>query len=306
MQIRQSNYVMLILFCIVVMSIIFAVFILSLDANLLPSYSEFAMGEAAQQRHQQPNIKASGIYQNYTMVLGKDIKNLVIVIPNEGHEQPNQNPEMRIVNQPYLPQHAVVNVGTTIIWYNTDHAHRHRITLVDNNNNSKNVIYQTNNFKNFTGTKPITFNTTGSFNYSGPSFDRAFPNYVMNGTITVINQPLNTSFNSSSTAAITTTTTTTTTNTTSTAATAGAANNINTDTIAALMVPANLRDKVTSELKGQGFGIDNQYPFTSLRGGDSAAGKDRQQVLLVLTSSGKNLREVVSALKTIVPTIPYE
>ena len=49
------------------------------------SYSAFAIGET--QQVWQPDIKASDIYQYYTMVLGKDIKNLVIVIPNEGHEE---------------------------------------------------------------------------------------------------------------------------------------------------------------------------------------------------------------------------
>ena len=77
-----------------------------------------------------------------------------------------------------------------------------------------------------------------------------------------------------------------------------ATNNI--DTIATLMVPANLLDKIVSELKGQGFGIDNQYPFTSLRGGGSTTGGDKNQVMLVLTSSGKNLNEVISALSNIV------
>src|SRR6266487_4282521 len=61
---------------------------------------------------QQPNIDASNLYQTKTMVLGKNIKNLIIEIPNEGHEMPNAKPrELRVVNQPYLPQNAVVNVG---------------------------------------------------------------------------------------------------------------------------------------------------------------------------------------------------
>ncbi len=58
-------------------------------------------------------------------------------------------------------------------------------------------------------------------------------------------------------------------------------------------------------LKNQGFGIDNQYSFTSLRGGGSTPGGDKHQVLLVLTSSGKGLNEVVSALHKIAPTMPY-
>src|SRR5919197_1333604 len=41
-----------------------------------------------QGQQQSPNIKGSSIYQTQTIVLGKNIKNLVISIPNEGHEDP--------------------------------------------------------------------------------------------------------------------------------------------------------------------------------------------------------------------------
>jgi preprotein translocase subunit SecG len=52
--------------------------------------------------------------------------------------------------------------------------------------------------------------------------------------------------------------------------------------------------------------IDSQYPFTSLRGGGSASGGDKQQVLLVSTSSGKNLDKVTSALAQVASTLPYK
>ena len=141
------------------------------------------------------------------------------------------------------------------------------------------------------------FNDTGAFAYSGPSFDKAVPNYKMNGTITVVNQPLTTSFSSTSTAS-------TAANVTSPAATTTAASN-NIDTVAAIIVPANLLDKVVSDLKAQGLGIDNQYPFKSIRGGGGTAGGDKNQVMLVLTSSDKNLNEVTSVLHKVVPTMPY-
>jgi plastocyanin len=234
---------------------------------------------------QQPNIRASNIYQTQTMILGKNIKNLVILIPNESHEHPNATPkELRIVNQPYLPDHAVVNVGTTVAWFNGDAGHHHSITLVDNN--TKNSIYTSGLFNNSTASKPITFNNLGTFAYSGPSYDKMWPNYKMNGTVTVVNQPLVTSFNASS---------------------GGAPNNNNNiDTITTLMIPGNIVDKTITDLKSQGFGIDNQYPFMSLRGGGSAAGGDKQQVLLVLTSSGRNLNQVTSALAHVAATLPYK
>jgi plastocyanin len=262
--------------------VLFAI-IITVAANP-SSYSAFGVGET--QQVWQPDIKASDIYQYYTMVLGKDIKNLVIVIPNEGHEDPTQPKELRVVNQPYLPQNAVVNVGTTVTWFSGDAGHQHSITIVDNN--TKNVVFESGPFNNFAASKPITFNNTGTSVYSGPSFDKMVPNYKMNGTVTVVDQPLSTSFNSNTTAA----------------SSPGAPNN-NVDTIATLMVPTNIRDKIVSALQGQGFGIDNQYPFTSLRGGGSTTGGDKNQVLLVLTSSGKNLNEVISALSSIVPTMPY-
>jgi plastocyanin len=258
-------------------------------ADNLSSYSAFAIGET--QQLWQPDIKASDIFQYYTMVLGKDIKNLVIVIPNEGHEDPTQGPkELRVVNQPYLPQNAVVNVGTTVTWFGGDAGHQHSISLVDNN--TKNVVYESGPFNNFNASKPLTFNNTGTFTYSGPSFDKMVPNYKMNGTVTVVDQSLTTPFNNSNTTAAS-----------SSSSSSGTPNNV--DTIATLMVPANIRDKIVSALQGQGFGIDNQYPFMSLRGGGGTAGGDKNQVLLVLTSSGKNLNEVISALSSIVPTMPY-
>ena len=42
------------------------------------------------------------------------------------------------MNQPYISQNAVVNVGTTVTWLNADAGHRHSITLVDNA--TKNII----------------------------------------------------------------------------------------------------------------------------------------------------------------------
>lgn len=262
-----------------------------------PTNFAFAQIDQQQQQQQlQPNIKASSIYQTHTMVLGKNIKNLIIELPNEGHEMPNAMPrDLRVVNQPYLPQNAVVNVGTTVTWFNADAGHHHQITLV--NNNSKKIVYDSGLFDNFTAPKPIRFNDTGAFAYSGPSFDKAVPNYKMNGTITVVNQPLSTSFNSTSTTA-------TATNSTLQAGTTTTAEPNNIDTITAIIVPAELLTKVVSDLKGQGLGIDNQYPFKSIRGGGGTAGGDKNQVLLVLT--GKDLNEVTSALHKVVPTMQYK
>src|SRR6476659_4133272 len=274
MNLKRVNYPVFILVGIVV-SIISGT-LASNTANPLIS-SAFAVGET-----QQPNIKASNIFQTHNMLLGKNIKNLIIEIPNEGHEDPTQPKELRVVNQPYLPRNAIVNTGTTVTWFNADAGHKHQITLL--NNKTQTVVYESGLFDNFAASKPIKFNNTGAFAYSGPSNDKAVPNYKMNGTLTVINQPLSNSFNTTS----------------STPATSS-----NIDTVSTIIVPAMKLDKVSSDLRNQGFGIDNQYPFKSLRGGGGTTGGDKNQVMLVLTSSGKSLNQVISALNKVVPTMGY-
>jgi plastocyanin len=277
MNLRRVNYPVFILVGIVA-SIIYVTSALNTTNPLLSS--AFAAGEV--QQNQQPNIKASNIYQTHTMALGKNIKNLIIEIPNEGHEDPTQPKELRVVNQPYLPRNAIVNTGTTVTWFNADAGHKHQITLL--NNKTQTVVYESGLFDNFAASKPIKFNNTGAFAYSGPSNDKAVPNYKMNGTLTVINQPLSNSFNTTS-------------------STPATSNNI--DTVSTIIVPAKILDKISSDLRNQGFGIDNQYPFKSLRGGGGTTGGDKNQAMLVLTSSGKSLNQVISALNKVVPTMGY-
>ena len=166
---RSCTTIVLFVLCTV---IVFTVAVLS-----APSSNVFAITKSTNSEQQKPSIKASDIYQTHTIVLGKDIKNLVIMIPDEGHEQPNQSPkELRIINQPYIPQNAVVNVGTAVTWFNADADHPHTISLTpnntnsnisndnnNNNNNSKTITYESGIFKNFNASRPIKFNRTWYF-----------------------------------------------------------------------------------------------------------------------------------------------
>ena len=274
---------------------------ISNNDHIINSAFAASVGEGSQNQlpARQPNIQASNIYQTQTMVLGKNIKNLVILIPNEGHEDPAYKRELRVINQPYIPQNVIVNVGTTVTWLNGDAGHRHSITLL--NNNTKNIVFNTGIFGNFNASKPFTFNNVGTFAYTGPSDDRAVPNYKMNGTITVVNQPLATSFSTTTNAA----TSMASSSSQASSSSAGAGSN-NIDTIATLMVPSRLLGKTISDLKTQGFTIDNQYPFLSLRGAGSQSGGEKQQVLLVLTSSGKSINQVTSSLAQVASTLPYK
>jgi hypothetical protein len=63
---------------------------------------------------------AENIYQDKSLDLPQNIKHLVILIPNEGHE--SQNPgdvssDQRLINQPYIPQNVIVSPGTMVTWF---------------------------------------------------------------------------------------------------------------------------------------------------------------------------------------------
>jgi hypothetical protein len=71
------------------------------------------------------------------------------------------------------------------------------------------------------------------------------------------------------------------------------------------MVPLNQQDKLISEFKSRGFGVYSTHVFNSIRrGGGGESCGDIRESLLILTSSGKSLNEVVSALQGIAPTMP--
>jgi hypothetical protein len=46
-----------------------------------------------QQQQQPPNINATYLFQTGRIVLGDNVKNLLILIPNEGHHGPNEEEE---------------------------------------------------------------------------------------------------------------------------------------------------------------------------------------------------------------------
>lgn len=228
-----------------------------------------------------PSIAASNVFDTHSMVLGDNIKNLVILIPNEAHESTNQpKDQLPLANQPYLPQNAVINRGTTVTWFNGDVDHDHKITM---SNGSTNAGFESGDFTFNTASRSITFNDTGTFNYLEADVNNNDPSFVMNGTINVINQ-VN---------ALTATNATTT--TTGTAGTP--------DTVGSLMVPAKDLDQYISTLTSKGFTIDSTHTFTDLRGGQKGTGPE--QAYIVWTTSGMNPDQVISALQEISLSLPY-
>jgi plastocyanin len=235
---------------------------------------------------QQPNVNASYIFDNHRMVIGNNIKNLVVVLPNEAHESTNQaRDQYPLANQPYLPQNAVINAGTAVTWFNGDVDHDHRITIVQGNsipsteaNTSITPKYESGAFKYNTATTAVPFNETGTYTYFEKDVNQDDPAFVMNGTITVINQiqPL-TSLSPSSKG--------------------------NIDTVGMLMVPTQNEQAYVSDLQNRGFAIDSTHNFEDLRGGQSGTGD--VQTLIVWTTSGMSLSDIIANLQGFTSGLPY-
>ena len=233
---------------------------------------------------QSPGIDATSVYETKSMDLGNNVKNLVILIPNEGHESQNigdQSTDQRLVNQPYIPQSVTVPLGTAITWFNGDVDHDHKITLGEQGSNLNNIIFDSDDFAYNTASQPVVMNNTGSFDYYQADVNNEDTDFVMNGTINVVDK----SDNPNTTTGIST----------------DQQPNANIDTIGTLMVPTGDLPTYTSDLENGGFSVLSTYNFNDIRSGDP-------QTLIIwgTSSSGTNsLENVVSQLEQITPTLPY-
>jgi plastocyanin len=228
---------------------------------------------------------AERIFQDKSLTLPQNLKHFIILIPNEGHESQNAgdvSSDQRLVNQPYIPQNTIVSPGTLITWFNGDVDHDHRITLTSEKDPNI-VLFDSDTFAFNEGLNPIVLNDTGTFNYYETDVNNEDQDYVMNGTITVVDQQnsnanlpsMSTASGSSSTGSL-----------------------VEGDTGGVLMVPSADADMYLQELTSNGFTTDSTYNFNDIRAGD-------EQTLLVWTTSGKSLSEVISTLQEITPQLPY-
>ena len=221
---------------------------------------------------------ASRVLNNKSMDLTGNVANLIILIPNEGHESPEMPEEQRLINQPYVPQNVVVNTGTNVVWFNGDVDHDHKITLVDENSSP---VFESGEFKFNTLSKPLLLNDTGKFSYSESDVSQDDPKFVMEGTITTVYNNISQSGKAET----------------------NNSSNGNYDTVTLLMVPAKDVEEHVSNLQNQGLGIVSQYTFKDLRGGQKGTGPE--QTLLVLGSKEKSLDNLLLILEELTPKLPY-
>jgi plastocyanin len=240
----------------------------------------------------QPDINATTLYKTHNMILGNNVKNLVILVPNDAHE-PYSLKEQQLINQAFIPQNVGMNVGTTIVFFNADVGHDHGEVITKGLTGSR--VFDTRIFsyddddkddKIPNSSRNYTFNEIGDFLY----YDTVFGKKVMNGTIEVVSNPL------------TQATTITTMNNNN--------NNDNSltsyypqydfDTVGAFVVPTEMLNKYTRMFENQDLQIYDIHNFRNLMDKDNA-----EHSLIVWTSNGHTLESVIENLQKITPTLPY-
>ena len=217
---------------------------------------------------------ATNIFESKTLTLPSNVKNFVILIPNEAHESPLLPKEQRLINQPYVPQNLVSGANTQIIWFSGDVGHTRKITLTDEN--SKEVYNSRLKFN--TATEPLLLNHSGKFTYFEKNANIQDSKFVMEGSITITNTdvPLNSNENMT-------------------------VSESPFDTMLVLMVPTNDIKKHIMTLVDNNVNIIDIYSFKDLR---ETGGGGANQTLLALGTNNP-LDESISVLKKITSSLPY-
>ena len=241
------------------------------------SNNVFAQTNSTDSVDVQPNINAESIFNTKTMTLGNNVKNLVILIPNEGHHAAGEDNEARFLDQHFVPENAVINTGTTVQWFNGDAGHERTIEVKDTDGST--TFFNTGEIVDSQASNHITFSNPGVYNYEA----EGDPGVTMTGAVTVGN--IQSSVTPSSTAI------------------SASSNSSNIDTVGILMVPTQDIDDYIQQITGAGITVDNTYDFKDLRGGQEGTGDT--QTLIVWTTGGKDLGETLSFLSGLSSELPY-
>jgi plastocyanin len=218
---------------------------------------------------------ASSVYNTKELVLGSDVQDLVILIPNEGHHGPGEDDESRFIAQSFVPETAVINKGTNVIWFNGDVGHEHDIVVTNDAAASTSPIYQTGEFAEFE-TRNHTFNEVGQFQYA---VTVPYENdYFMSGNISVVDGNDGDIGGQQSTGEST--------------------------TVGLLMVPSQDISQYTADLQSIGITLDSTHNFQDLRGGQSGTG-DEQTLIVWRLPDNSQVPNVLTQLAAFSEGLPY-
>jgi hypothetical protein len=237
---------------------------------------------------------AADMYKHKLLVFPPNIRHIVILIPNEAHESLDQPKESwPLINETYLPQIAIVYPGTMVTWFNGDRDHDHRVSLTSNRN-TENLLFDSGTIKFNEASGAIVLSDIGTYNYYEENVcqnlqDPQSCNFVMRGNVTVVSKAdpdgSPTTFSDNHSGALTGVT-------------------ILPDTAGVIMMPAQDSGNYVQDLKSKGFAIDSTYNFDSTRPGGQEGTGDTQ-TLIVWTTYGIDLDEVISTLQEIMSELPY-
>jgi plastocyanin len=235
----------------------------------------FASLQANMVNENEQNLNASFIFDTHRMILGNEIKNLVILIPNEGHHGPQQD-EDRFIDQSFVPETAIVNKGTNVMWFSGDVGHEHNLVVTDNLTGE--ALHETGALPEFES-RNLILNESGDYRYQDTEeYEEGF---VMKGNIQVVDQtdpssPLST--DSTGTSA---------------------------DIAGILMVPTQEIQAYIGDLENKGFDVHSTHNFKDLRGGQSGTGDEQTLVVWTASSSTVDLSTIISNLREFSSTLPY-
>ena len=104
----------------------------------------------------QPDIHAENMFNTKAMTLDNNAKTLVILIPDEGHHAAGEDNEARFFDQHFVPENAIINTGTTVLWFSGDVGHERIINVKDTEGNS---VFNTGQITDSQSSPSFTFNT---------------------------------------------------------------------------------------------------------------------------------------------------
>lgn len=273
----NKHWPLLVSFLIALSSVSIAVGSLFTNVNASTSVPTDSPPEIMQQpslANTNTSNSASDIFNSKELTLSSNVKNLVVLIPNEGHHG-LQADEDRFLDQPFIPQNAVVNEGTNIVWFNGDVGHDHNLVIT--NNLTGESVSETGVFPEFE-VRNVALNGTGNYHYTDTEdYEEGF---VMDGNIRVMDQ----------------------TQTSSPTSLPGNTQN-SADSVGVLMVPTQDIQTYTTDLESRGFIIDSTHNFKDLRGGQSGTGDE--QTLIVWTTAGMDLSAIATNLQEFSSGLPY-
>ena len=254
---------------------IFSILIIIVMAVSVNNVSNiYAQSDSENNTSSSTTLDAETVYEQKNADLGNDIKNFVILIPNEAHESLKIPDQLPLANQPYIPQTLTAAKGTSITWLNGDVDHDHAIKFKTPNpqNLAETDIFASGEYTT------INFNQTGQYSYFEDNVNQEDEIFVMEGNINIVDSDVKTQLN---------------TNVSSPP--------INTAGI--LMVPSKDSQSIISTLESEGITTLSSYTFSDIRGGQKDTGPT--QTILIWGTQSDNIDQALSPIIGVSNDLPY-